>query len=134
MNGEMEEAQKGCANLEEIEESTFVRFIEWAYQGYYTPGEFFERSSDNSSTGKRSQDETHNSGIRYELPPKEFEMPVTILEDEGVIRESFGTYKKKKKGSKALGGEPEILEPTLSVPPPLMSIKYELKNSFICRN
>ena len=40
MHGHMAEAQKGFAILEDIDEGTFVRFIEWAYKGFYTAAEF----------------------------------------------------------------------------------------------
>ena len=40
INGPMAEAQNGFATLEDIDEGTFVRFIEWAHKGYYTAGEF----------------------------------------------------------------------------------------------
>ena len=36
MNGSMTEAQEGFATLEDVDEWTFVRFIEWAHKGYYT--------------------------------------------------------------------------------------------------
>ncbi|KAI9808038.1 MAG: hypothetical protein M1827_007544 [Pycnora praestabilis] len=40
INGQMAEAQKGFAVLEEVDEGTFERFIEWAYKGYYTVANF----------------------------------------------------------------------------------------------
>lgn len=40
INGQMAEAQKGFAVLEEIDEGTFARFIEWTYKGYYTAATF----------------------------------------------------------------------------------------------
>ena len=40
MNGSMTEAQEGFATLEDVDEGTFVRFIEWAHKGYYTAAEF----------------------------------------------------------------------------------------------
>lgn len=40
INGYMTEAQSGCAVIEDIDEGTFVRFIQWAYNGYYEAGEF----------------------------------------------------------------------------------------------
>ena len=40
MNGSMTEAQEGVATLKDVDEGTFVRFIEWAHKGYYTPAEF----------------------------------------------------------------------------------------------
>ena len=40
MNGSMTEAQEGFATLEDVDEGTFVRFIEWAHKGYYTAANF----------------------------------------------------------------------------------------------
>ena len=40
INGDMAEAQKGFAVLEEVDQGTFNRFIEWLYKGFYTPAEF----------------------------------------------------------------------------------------------
>ena len=40
INGYMSEAQEGFAELKEVDEGTFVRFIQWAYNGYYDAGEF----------------------------------------------------------------------------------------------
>lgn len=40
INGNMAEAQEGLATLEDVGVDTFLRFIEWAYKGYYTAAEF----------------------------------------------------------------------------------------------
>ena len=44
MNGEMKEAQESCATLEDVEKGTFLRFVEFLYDGYYTPAEPITRS------------------------------------------------------------------------------------------
>ena len=36
INGGMAEAQQGFAVLREVDEGTFIRFVQWAYNGYYT--------------------------------------------------------------------------------------------------
>lgn len=36
MNGGMKETQEGFATLEDVDEGTFVRFLEFLYNGYYT--------------------------------------------------------------------------------------------------
>ena len=36
MNGGMKETQEGFATLEDVDEGTFVRFLEFLYSGYYT--------------------------------------------------------------------------------------------------
>jgi hypothetical protein len=35
INGQMAEAQQGFAVLEDVNEGTFKKFVEWAYKGYY---------------------------------------------------------------------------------------------------
>ena len=40
MNGSMEEAQKGFAVLEDVEEGTFTRFSRWLYTGNYEAAKF----------------------------------------------------------------------------------------------
>ena len=36
MNGGMKETQEGFATLEDVDEGTFVRVLEFLYNGYYT--------------------------------------------------------------------------------------------------
>lgn len=48
VNGDMLEAQKGYAVLNEVEEGTFARFAEWAYQGFDTSGEVSHQLLDDS--------------------------------------------------------------------------------------
>ena len=40
INGHMAEAQAGVATLEDVDDATFDRFIQWAYTGYYSPADF----------------------------------------------------------------------------------------------
>lgn len=40
INGEMAEAQRGYAVLNDVDQGTFERFIEWAYKGCYKAAEF----------------------------------------------------------------------------------------------
>ena len=40
INGYMSEAQEGFAVMKDVDEGTFVRFIQWAYSGYYDAGKF----------------------------------------------------------------------------------------------
>lgn len=63
INGERSEAQQGFAILRDLDESTFVRFVEWAYQGYYTSGECACRPS---STAK-----SESNLSRTDIPPAE---------------------------------------------------------------
>ena len=40
INGYMSEAQEGFAVIKDVDEGTFVRFIQWAYNRYYEAGKF----------------------------------------------------------------------------------------------
>lgn len=40
INGPMSEAQKGYAELQDVDKGTFIRFIRWAYSGMYFAAEF----------------------------------------------------------------------------------------------
>ena len=40
INGHMAEAQKGFAIIEDVGDDTFVRFIQWAYNGYYDAAKY----------------------------------------------------------------------------------------------
>ena len=66
MNGQMSEARNGEADLKDIDEGTFVRFIEWAHRGYYTAAEF---------TRVEMEEQPHESEIQdhveIEAPPQE---------------------------------------------------------------
>ena len=57
INGSMAEAQKGFAVLEDVDEGTFARFIEWAYKGYYTAAEFHLDTSNFPWLAKPSKEE-----------------------------------------------------------------------------
>lgn len=57
INGQMAEAQKGFAILEEVDEGTFERFIEWAYKGYYTAADFKLKASSPPSPVSSSKEE-----------------------------------------------------------------------------
>ncbi|KAL2408143.1 hypothetical protein ABEF95_001363 [Exophiala dermatitidis] len=70
VGGGMSEAEKGCAHLEDIDEDTFNRFVEFAYTGDYSvPDPTFKPVSDN-------EDPSNSPGTP---PNHEMEAPV---EDE----------------------------------------------------
>lgn len=82
INGEMSESQKGYAVLEEVEDSTFDRFLEWAYRGYYTSGDFVPRLPDDL---QRSVNEVDKSEKRLETPS--WEPPSQLPQEEGLSAE-----------------------------------------------
>lgn len=49
INGEMRESQQGQATLDGVDAATFGRFLEWFYQGHYTPPEL-SKDPDTSAT------------------------------------------------------------------------------------
>ncbi len=57
INGQIAEAQKGFAVLEEVDEGTFERFIAWAYKGYYTAADFELKASSPPSPASSSNEE-----------------------------------------------------------------------------
>ena len=65
----MAEAQKGFATLEDLDEGTFVRFIEWAHKGYYTAAEFTTDEAQSSRTsGNQNHDEVVPTTQEVDLP------------------------------------------------------------------
>ena len=51
INGHMAEAKESVATIEDVEEGTFDRFAQWAYSGYYHPGDI--RTASNSGSSER---------------------------------------------------------------------------------
>ena len=47
IKGQMVETQQGFAVLKEVDENTFTRFAQWAYEGYYSAAEYEDRPNDN---------------------------------------------------------------------------------------
>ena len=55
INGHMAEAQKGFAIIEDVSDDTFVRFIQWAYNGYYDAAKYvLDLESPNSSDNEKN--------------------------------------------------------------------------------
>ncbi|KAL8674300.1 MAG: hypothetical protein Q9168_001293 [Polycauliona sp. 1 TL-2023] len=69
MNGEMSEAQKGYATLEDVGEDTFGRFAEWVNKGYYTPGKAFKRSLDPFDQGESIEEDRETGEPKVPLTP-----------------------------------------------------------------
>ncbi|KAL8858394.1 MAG: hypothetical protein Q9178_005075 [Gyalolechia marmorata] len=124
MNGDMSEAQKGYAVLEDVDEGTFGRFTEWAYEGYYTSGEVILRSLDNP-TPERIVEEEAPEPTGELLPPDDEPLPppeVMPIDSEygwGFGQPSLGKKSKKKHGK---GDDSTIV-----------TSRTQLKESFIRR-
>ena len=65
MNGHLAEAQKRFAILEDFDEDTFVRFIEWAHKGYYTAADFTTLVEEGSDTAGSRTAEDHVAGKTF---------------------------------------------------------------------
>ena len=123
----MAEAQKGFASLEDIDEGTVVRFIEWAYKEYYTAADFTIDTESPSSSQRQSPDEvvtaTEEDFTFGRIAEPEVPMePPSDLDQWGT---SYSSHKKEKKGKKA-----GPLAPWTTTP---AQRKNELKDAFIRR-
>ncbi len=111
INGQMAEAQKGFAVLEEVDEGTFERFIEWAYKGYYTAANFDLEASSPPSPVPSNKEECETT----EWMQKPSADASTADEaPELAIDEDWGYFKQGKKSQKA-------------------KVRQELKESFLHR-
>ena len=61
-NGFMAEATHGFIILTDVDADTFVRFIEWAYKGYYTPADFTRVVQEDSDSAGRCTEEQRVAG------------------------------------------------------------------------
>ena len=129
----MAEAQKGFANLEDVDEGTFVRFIEWAHKGYYTAADFetVDTESPSSSQGQSpdvvipAKEEAFSFGQIVED-----EVPLEPTPDFNQWGTSFGSNRKGKKGKKAGTWGTSIHESMIT---PAQDERKELKEAFISR-
>ncbi|KAL8912845.1 MAG: hypothetical protein Q9171_002223 [Xanthocarpia ochracea] len=98
MNGDMSEAQKGYAVLEDVDEGTFGRFAEWAYERYYTPGEIILRSLDNPTPERSVVKEALEPTEEFLLPSQV--MPIHSQDGWGFAQQSLGGKDRKKRGKR----------------------------------
>ena len=119
INGQMAEAQKGFAVLEEVDKGTFERFIEWAYKGYYTTADFELKTSSPPSPDLSSKELCEMIEWIQDPSPDipsspELARGAEPATEERTLDWDLGDLKKSKKGKKAKTG-------------------HELKASFIRR-
>lgn len=139
INGQMAEAQKGFAILEEVDESTFERFMEWAYKGYYTAADFKLKASSPPSRISSSKEDCETTESIQDrpaaTPPTDYMEPAAEMEP--VILERYiedqtddwgwGGFKSGKGSKKAktkhelkasfIGREYTVRQTTISIPP-----------------
>lgn len=102
----MAEAQKGYAVLEDVDEGTFARFIEWAYKGYYTAAEFHLEPSSSPWPAEPSAEECDPTEYVPEPPsaesPREAEVdePPADLPSESSKVNKWSKWGKKSKASR----------------------------------
>ena len=58
IHGSMAEAQKGFATIEEVDQGTFSRFVEWLYWGYYHAAE--PKQLDVAAAANEPEEPTHD--------------------------------------------------------------------------
>ena len=92
INGQMAEAQNGFAVLEEVDEGTFERFIEWAYKGYYTAVDFELKASSPSSPVSSSKEDCETIDDLLTEPEPLMEQPTDW---------DWGNFQSGKKSKKA---------------------------------
>jgi hypothetical protein len=69
INGGMDEAQKKCARLADVEVQDFVRFVEWAYRGDYTVPKWKEIGDDSEEERREvCVEETLSEAYAEETP------------------------------------------------------------------
>ena len=150
IHGPMAEAQKGFAILEDVDEATFIRFIEWAHKGYYTAAKFVQVESPCAS-GEDSHEfvsdelvttpqQTRSFGEEEDavaLPLQETHYAAQPLEDEQLVPDPVEVdswsspfqshHKKGKKGKRTdnWGVSPQLEIDTAQ------ERKRELKEAFI---
>ena len=149
----MAEAQKKYANIEDVSGDTFVRFIQWAYNGYYDAAKYvLDLESPNSSDNKNNDtniaiNEPAKSPLYFSVEPEEAPAPAEepvpdrILEYEvepaapELLARSWGTCNSRKKSSKR---EKRVIYDDYDPVPysnvsTTRSSKQSLKESFIKR-
>ena len=142
INGYMSEAQEGFAVIKDVDEGTFVRFIQWAYNGYYEAGEFkidLPRPDSASSEEKMAREPylerpAPAAEALYSEEPAEESIPEIIGESKYYSRSwtrSSDEERFEKRGKKGV----EVVSTGTSSPSRRESsrLRQALKESFINR-
>lgn len=142
INGGMAEAQQGFAVLDDVDEETIQRFIEWAYKGYYTAGRIRRprrQKTEQSSIkkGKITKMQVNNvlvgdavSAVRStEEPPSPLPPAVDPVEDE--LGEWVGLLGHENLGKEMLWGSSQLLEAIGKDHDQVIKRKNEFKLSFL---
>ena len=143
-------AKKDFIIIDSVDKDTFIRFIEWAYKGYYTAAEYqidaespslskFE-DSDTCTPEAESFPSAEEAPARPPREPEpepepEVKPPTDFGELEDAFARGFGPKKDKKNRKKGSSiWDIEFRPPTPpSVPQPMKSSKESIKESFYAR-
>jgi hypothetical protein len=110
VSGRMAEAKESCAFLEDVDEDTFVRFVEYMYTDDYSAPDPVIVQMASNSTFENGQDGIEETAV-------DEPQPAPIYEDGWSFGMSSSKKDKKKKSSK---GNPwrmeEVLEPEVAPP------------------
>lgn len=143
INGGMAEAQQGFAVLDDVDEDTIRRFIEWAYKGYYSAGCFRQvqqQTPEQASIqkGKKSKTPSNDISILDSVAVVEFmedpteaipNAPTDFSQDES--QGWFPHPKNKKLAKKGQWGSFEALKPIEKDEDQATKARRELKESFL---
>lgn len=137
INGPMAEGQQGFATLEDVDEGTFVRFIEWAHKGSYTAAEFAGVVEENPKIAGlcTNDDQASKSGeipipeeidepfVDGEIPAEGYNMP----EPPAEIEDGWGSWGGGASSSK----KSKSKKKTFNTTPP--TTREDLRQSFVSR-
>ena len=91
INGHMAEAQQGFAVLKEVDEGTFIRFVQWAYNGYYSSPKHDNKPNDNDKKPTPRKTKRNRGTViddvgsfRYESPPE-----ISMQSTRETLKEAF---------------------------------------------
>ncbi|KAL2036743.1 hypothetical protein N7G274_010538 [Stereocaulon virgatum] len=134
INGPMAEAQQGFAVIDDVDEGTFVRFIQWAYNGYYDAAKH-ENDPMLRSPSTRSEKAAEE--------PLEIEAPVSeVWEEQPVLaqeplpqpdQDDWNAFGRARKSSKMSERDSYASLSAHDQKSTMRSLGQDLKESFIKR-
>ncbi|KAK4696535.1 hypothetical protein P7C71_g1394, partial [Lecanoromycetidae sp. Uapishka_2] len=132
INGHMLEAQKGFAVLEDVTADTFVRFTQWAYQGYYEAAHSRVAcaSSSSSASGEQVEGELDAVEALEPVPERETAEDNELSWGHSLQHTDWGRHRKSLHKIKK---PKEKREDSSPLPRTTQIIKQELKEAFIRR-
>ncbi|PSN59245.1 hypothetical protein BS50DRAFT_537712 [Corynespora cassiicola Philippines] len=96
INGGMEESQKLCAKIEDVQVEDFIRFCEYAYRGDYTTPSWEELEPETSSLSRNNESDEDNgwgewstsSSKKYKKKSKKVRAPSAVWEESTAASEA----------------------------------------------